>query len=65
MATIPASDIVTTIRQEKPLWLSVFSAVVFAGFGGHWFEDLSHAGTASVLFVWLFAVIMIFDTVPR
>ena len=58
MATIPVSAMLDTLRQEKALWLSVASATVFATFGDHWFDDLSHLGTVAVLFTWLFAVIM-------
>ena len=59
MARLPASDIAKILRQEKALWVSVLSAVVFAVYGDHWFDDLSHFVTASILFLWLFAVIMI------
>ena len=59
MARMPASDIAKILRQEKALWVSVLSAVVFAVYGDHWFGDLSHFVTASILFLWLFAVIMI------
>ncbi len=58
MARISASDVIAILQQEKALWLSVFSAVVFSVYGDHWFDDLSHYVVASVLFLWLFAVIM-------
>jgi Ca2+:H+ antiporter len=53
-----ASDIVTIVRQEKAFIVSVATAVIFAVFGDHWFDDLSHLGEVGILFVWLFAVIM-------
>ena len=58
MARLPTLDIINILRQEKPLLVSVLSAVVFGVFGGHWFDDLSHFVIATVLFIWLFAVIM-------
>ena len=58
MAGMAGSDIVSILGQEKALWVSVFSAVVFAVYGDHWFDDLGHFATVSFLFVWLFAVIM-------
>jgi Ca2+:H+ antiporter len=58
MARLPTLDIINILRQGKPLLVSVLSAVVFGVFGGHWFDDLSHFVIATVLFIWLFAVIM-------
>lgn len=58
MATNWASNLVTIVRQEKAFVVSVATALIFTVFGSHWFDDLSHMGTVSVLFVWLFAVIM-------
>ena len=58
MASTSVSSLVEVLRQEKALWLSMFSAVVFAGYGDPWFDDLSHFGTVTFLFVWLFAIIM-------
>lgn len=58
MARLPTLDIVNVLRQETPLLVSVLSAVVFGVFGGHWFDDLSHFVIVTVLFIWLFAVIM-------
>lgn len=58
MAIAPFSGLATFLNQEKALIVSVATAVVFVVYGGHWFDDLTHTGTASILFVWLFAVIM-------
>jgi len=58
LATNWASNLVTIVRQEKAFVVSVATALIFTVFGSHWFDDLSHMGTVSVLFVWLFAVIM-------
>ena len=58
MVKIPTPGIVNILRQEMALWVSVFSAVVFAVYGDHWFDDLSHFAVTGVLFLWLFAVIM-------
>ena len=58
IAGISVSAMLDTLRQEKALWLSVASAVVFATIGEHWFDDLNRLGTVAVLFTWLFAVIM-------
>ncbi len=35
MARMSASDIAKILRQEKTLWVSVLSAVVFAVYGDH------------------------------
>ena len=48
-ATTVVSAMLDTLRQETALWLSVASAAVFATFGDHWFDDLSHLGTVAVL----------------
>lgn len=58
MAGSLASDFATTVRQEKAFVVSVATAVIFSVFGAHWFDDLNHMGVVSVLFIWLFAVIM-------
>ena len=58
MATSWASNLVTIVRQEKAFVVSVATALIFSVFGSHWFDDLSHMGMVSVLFVWLFAIIM-------
>ena len=58
MTSASALGIVGILRQEKALWVSVLTAVVFAAYGDHWFDDLSHIPTVSFLFMWLFAVIM-------
>lgn len=38
--------------------MSALSAVVFIGYGEHWFDDLTHFATVGTLFIWLFTVIM-------
>ena len=58
MADSRASTIITIVRQEKAFFASVATALVLAGAGSRWIDDLSHMGTVSVLFIWLFAVIM-------
>jgi len=59
VASAPFSHLLEIVNQEKSLIVSVTTAVVFVIYGGHWFDHLIHTGTASILFVWLFAVIML------
>jgi Ca2+:H+ antiporter len=58
MSAVALSDVTRTLRLEKALMASMLSAVIFAGYGKHWLDDLTHIATVGFLFVWLFAVIM-------
>jgi Ca2+:H+ antiporter len=47
-----------TLRQEWPLAVNLFTALLFLLFGGSWLADLSNRLWFAVVLVWLFAAIL-------
>ncbi len=46
------------VRSELSLWIGVVTAGLFIVFGDVWLADLSNPFWSSVLFCWLFAVML-------
>ncbi len=48
----------SVLRTELPLWVGAVTTVLFTAFGGRWLADLSNPFWYSLLFFWLFGVML-------
>ena len=58
MAATESPRVLGILVRELPLWVSIATAVVLTVLGEQWLGDLSRTAAATLLFVWLFAVVM-------